>query len=154
MFSLHVIVQDVLVSPLRPAKRFADLTPGEVSDLFLCVHKIAPVLQGMHGSSSLTIALQDGKDAGQTVEHVHVHILPRQQGDFARNDDIYTKVCVYSKLNIKDQPVFITSAFSLCMCMCMCMCAMECCVYTGGTAVFTTCMHTDSEMKCHRREGK
>lgn len=83
------------MSPLRPAKRFADLTPEEVSDLFLCVHRIAPVLQAVHSSSSLTIAVQDGKEAGQTVEHVHVHILPRQRGDFSKNDDIYTKVCVY-----------------------------------------------------------
>lgn len=96
MFSLpYIVVKDVLVSPLRPTKRFADLTPNEVSDLFLCVHKIAPVLQDMHNSSSLTIAVQDGKDAGQSVEHVHVHILPRRQGDFAKNDDIYVKVSVY-----------------------------------------------------------
>lgn len=29
----------------------------------------------------------DGAEAGQTVKHVHIHILPRKQGDFARNDD-------------------------------------------------------------------
>ena len=37
--------------------------------------------------------LQDGRDAGQTVEHVHVHIIPRRPGDFQRNDDIYEEVC-------------------------------------------------------------
>ena len=104
-----VMVSDVLVSPMRPAKRFADLTPDEVSDLFLCVHKIAPVLQDVHSSSSLTIALQDGKDAGQTVEHVHVHILPRRQGDFARNDDIYTKVSVLFKTQSKKPTCFHNS---------------------------------------------
>lgn len=83
---------DILVSPLRPVKRFAELTSDEVSDLFLCVHRIAPVLQQAHSSSSLTIAVQDGKEAGQTVEHVHVHMLPRKVGDFPKNDDIYEKV--------------------------------------------------------------
>lgn len=83
---------DVLVSPLRPVKRFADLSPDEVTDLFLCVHRITPVLQDVHSSSSLTIAIQDGKDAGQTVDHIHVHMLPRKPGDFDRNDDIYEKV--------------------------------------------------------------
>lgn len=39
--------------------------------------------------SSYTINIQDGKAAGQTVEHVHVHLLPRYQGDLERNDDIY-----------------------------------------------------------------
>jgi bis(5'-adenosyl)-triphosphatase len=35
------------------------------------------------------MVVQDGKEAGQTVHHVHVHIMPRRPGDFARNDDIY-----------------------------------------------------------------
>lgn len=83
---------DILVSPLRPVPRFSELTPEEVCDLFLCVHRVAPVLQRQHSATSLTIALQDGKEAGQTVQHVHVHMLPRRQGDFPRNDDVYEKV--------------------------------------------------------------
>ena len=86
------IMSDVLVSPVRPVKRFADLTHNEVSDLFICVHRIGPVLQEVYSSTALTIVVQDGKDAGQTVEHVHVHILPRKHGDFKNNDDIYEKV--------------------------------------------------------------
>lgn len=38
------------------------------------------------------MAVQDGRDAGQTVEHVHVHLIPRKLGDFERNDDIYDKL--------------------------------------------------------------
>ena len=34
--------------------------------------------------------MQDGKEAGQSVPHVHVHILPRKAGDFENNDDVYT----------------------------------------------------------------
>lgn len=33
--------------------------------------------------------MQDGKEAGQSVPHVHIHILPRRAGDFSNNDDIY-----------------------------------------------------------------
>ena len=36
--------------------------------------------------------MQDGKAAGQSVSHVHWHILPRKPGDFERNDDIYAKL--------------------------------------------------------------
>ncbi|XP_021099770.1 bis(5'-adenosyl)-triphosphatase isoform X4 [Heterocephalus glaber] len=32
---------------------------------------------------------KDGPEAGQTVKHVHVHVLPRKAGDFRRNDSIY-----------------------------------------------------------------
>ncbi len=32
------------------------------------------------GCTSLTLAIQDGPQAGQTVPHVHVHVLPRSVG--------------------------------------------------------------------------
>jgi len=47
--------------------------------------------------SSLTIAVQDGPDAGQTVKHVHVHVLPRKPGDFADNDDVYKQLEKHDK---------------------------------------------------------
>ncbi|OMO80861.1 Histidine triad (HIT) protein [Corchorus capsularis] len=39
----------------------------------------------------------DGPQAGQTVPHVHVHILPRKDGDFEKNDDIYDAIDVKEK---------------------------------------------------------
>ena len=68
------------------------MSSDEVTDLFQCVHRISPLLERAHKGTALTIALQDGKDAGQSVEHVHVHVLPRKSGDFTHNDDIYEKV--------------------------------------------------------------
>ena len=37
-------------------------------------------------------AIQNGPDAGQTVPHVHVHIMPRKKGDFENNDEIYNEI--------------------------------------------------------------
>ena len=37
----------------------------------------------------MTIAIQDGKHAGQTVDHLHVHLIPRFENDFEDNDDVY-----------------------------------------------------------------
>ncbi|KYO25041.1 bis(5'-adenosyl)-triphosphatase [Alligator mississippiensis] len=42
--------------------------------------------------TSLTISIQDGPEAGQTVKHVHVHVLPRRAGDFSRNDSVYDEL--------------------------------------------------------------
>lgn len=38
------------------------------------------------GGSALTVSVQDGAAAGQSVPHVHVHILPRREGDITPND--------------------------------------------------------------------
>jgi bis(5'-adenosyl)-triphosphatase len=61
------MVTDVLLTPIRPAERFADLNPSELSDLFQAVHKVSSVIERHFGGTSLTIAVQDGPDSGQTV---------------------------------------------------------------------------------------
>ena len=35
--------------------------------------------------------------AGQSVPHVHVHVLPRRPGDFKSNDDVYDAIDDASK---------------------------------------------------------
>jgi bis(5'-adenosyl)-triphosphatase len=43
------------------------------------------------------MCLQDGQHAGQSVPHVHVHVLPRKPGDFKNNDDVYDAIDDASK---------------------------------------------------------
>ncbi|CAL8357193.1 unnamed protein product [Gadus morhua 'NCC'] len=73
----------------RPVERFRDLLPEEVADLFSTTQRVASLVERHFNASSLTISIQDGPEAGQTVKHVHVHILPRKVGDFERNDSVY-----------------------------------------------------------------
>jgi len=87
-----VLPGHVLVSPVRPVARFTDLTQAEVADLFRCTQIIAEAIKSHFDGTSSTIAIQDGPEAGQTVTHVHVHVLPRKKGDFQKNDDIYDKL--------------------------------------------------------------
>ncbi|KAK3139203.1 hypothetical protein QOZ80_5AG0379430 [Eleusine coracana subsp. coracana] len=49
-------------------------------------------LEQYHKASSLTFAVQDGPQAGQTVPHVHIHVIPRRTGDFEKNDEIYDAI--------------------------------------------------------------
>ncbi|PIA59723.1 hypothetical protein AQUCO_00400549v1 [Aquilegia coerulea] len=69
--------------------RFVDLSTDEVSDLWLTAQKVGQALEKYHKAASLTLAIQDGPQAGQTVPHVHIHILPRKVADFEQNDEIY-----------------------------------------------------------------
>ncbi|KAK3536401.1 hypothetical protein QTP86_008887 [Hemibagrus guttatus] len=97
---LMPVIRDVLVCPVRPVERFRDLRPDELADLFSTTQKVANVVEKHFSASSLTIAIQDGPEAGQTVKHVHIHVLPRKPGDFERNDSIYNEIffvlCLYS----------------------------------------------------------
>ncbi|KAF2201065.1 HIT-like protein [Delitschia confertaspora ATCC 74209] len=79
----------VLLCPLRPVARFNDLTPTEVSDLFLTLQKVSRMVERVFKASALNIAIQDGKDAGQSVAHVHAHVIPRQRDDLEEVDGVY-----------------------------------------------------------------
>jgi bis(5'-adenosyl)-triphosphatase len=82
----------VLVITRRAAGRFRDLTAAEVSDLWLTVQAVSERLEAFLGADSVTVALQDGPAAGQTVPHIHVHILPRHVDDIEDNDAVYDMV--------------------------------------------------------------
>ncbi|WVQ79160.1 hypothetical protein IAT38_001256 [Cryptococcus sp. DSM 104549] len=80
----------VLIVPKRVVPRLADLEPPEVTDLFLAVQHVGRVLEGVYKAQALTVSLQDGAVAGQSVPHVHIHIMPRHPTDYGgENDKIY-----------------------------------------------------------------
>ena len=61
--------------------RFSDLSHSEVVDLFLTVQRVSRMIERVYNASSLNIAVQDGVDAGQSVPHLHTHIIPRRKAD-------------------------------------------------------------------------
>ncbi|KAL2872674.1 HIT family protein [Aspergillus lucknowensis] len=79
----------VLVSPRRIVQRVADLTPPETADLFLTVRRVGRMVERVYGATSLNIAIQDGTEAGQSVPHVHAHIIPRRRRDLSTVDAVY-----------------------------------------------------------------
>ncbi|WCJ34902.1 Bis(5'-adenosyl)-triphosphatase [Euphorbia peplus] len=91
-FALVNLRPVVPVCPRRQVKRFVDLSADEVTDLWSAAQKIGSRLESYHQATSLTFTIQDGPEAGQTVPHVHIHILPRKGGDFQNNDEIYDAI--------------------------------------------------------------
>ena len=64
----------------------------ENDDLWRSVRTVQSALKDQYNCDAFNVAVQDGMGAGQSVPHVHVHILPRFCGDFKRNDDIYDRL--------------------------------------------------------------
>ncbi|KAL6781832.1 hypothetical protein ACKKBF_B09605 [Auxenochlorella protothecoides x Auxenochlorella symbiontica] len=93
----------VLISPRRVVNRFTELTSDEVADIWHLAQKVSSRLEAHLGASSLTLTIQDGPQAGQTVPHVHIHILPRRAGDFEKNDEIYDVIDAASKEFVREK---------------------------------------------------
>ena len=94
-----IIAGHILVCPLKPHRRLTDLSAEETTDLFTTVQLTQRMLAKAYFKSedvlagSFTLAVQDGAEAGQTVPHVHVHVIPRTKGDVGEQpDEIYVKM--------------------------------------------------------------
>lgn len=81
-----------LVVPRRHARSLMDLTAGEISGLFLFSRQVTTLLMKAFGGSGFDWSLQDGKPAGQTVDHLHLHIIIRKDNDLASPGEWYPKV--------------------------------------------------------------
>ncbi|XP_070495988.1 nitrilase and fragile histidine triad fusion protein NitFhit [Chironomus tepperi] len=92
-----VVPGHVLVATKRQIPRVEDMTEAETKELFDAACKISKVLDVYHDAKSTTITVQDGEFAGQTVKHVHCHVMPRKPGDFENNDEIYVKLNEHDK---------------------------------------------------------
>lgn len=70
-----------LVIPKRHYEKVQDMTDMDNTDLFNTVHKVISKVDKLTGATLL--AIHNGKDSGQEIPHVHVHLIPRQPSDHA-----------------------------------------------------------------------
>jgi len=70
-----------LIIPLKHTGSFFDLTEAERSDLLLLLDKAKLDLENEFKPDGYNIGINDGPAAGQTVPHLHIHLIPRYAGD-------------------------------------------------------------------------
>lgn len=86
-----IVPGHVLVIPEERVATMAELSMEAYIDMWTTVRAVQDVLRRHYAdATAFNVAVQDGRAAGQSVPHVHVHILPRTGGDYQRNDDVYT----------------------------------------------------------------
>jgi diadenosine tetraphosphate (Ap4A) HIT family hydrolase len=68
-----------LIIPKRHVSRFEELTIPEATEMILTVNKIQKAFEEVYHTSDYFMAMQNGKKAGQTVFHVHLHMIPRKE---------------------------------------------------------------------------
>jgi diadenosine tetraphosphate (Ap4A) HIT family hydrolase len=70
-----------LVITKRHISNFFETTPAEIEALFSLVKEVKPILEHMFAPAGFNIGVNINEVAGQTIPHVHVHVIPRYIGD-------------------------------------------------------------------------
>jgi ATP adenylyltransferase len=72
----------LLVAPYKQTPDFNDLTEQEMTDLLLLTRRCQNALTKVMKPDGFNIGVNLGKVAGAGIlEHLHIHIVPRWQGD-------------------------------------------------------------------------
>jgi len=70
-----------LVIPKRHIPSIFEATPEEQADIFATLEEAKKQLDETLHPDGYNIGINDGIFAGQTVMHLHVHLIPRYSGD-------------------------------------------------------------------------
>lgn len=73
-----------LVVPRVHAATLVDLPAAEVGPLFDAVRSLTGAVQRAYAADGVNVLQANGAAAGQTVHHLHVHVVPRRSGDGLR----------------------------------------------------------------------
>ena len=71
-----------LIIPKRHVASYFDLDEREVLDMHMMLVKMKARIEEWDATvSGFNVGVNAGKDAGQSIFHVHMHLMPRRQGD-------------------------------------------------------------------------
>jgi diadenosine tetraphosphate (Ap4A) HIT family hydrolase len=70
-----------LVIPRRHVATFFETTAEERQEILQLLDEAKTLLDAKYRPDGYNIGINDGASAGQTVMHLHVHIIPRYVGD-------------------------------------------------------------------------
>ena len=70
-----------LVIPKRHYEKLQDLPINVNTEVFSTVHSLISKVDSLTGAT--LVAVHNGKQSGQEIPHVHVHLIPRSKDDSA-----------------------------------------------------------------------
>jgi diadenosine tetraphosphate (Ap4A) HIT family hydrolase len=71
----------ILVIPKRHIAGYFEATPEEKGELWALVDECRKILQVKFKPDGYNIGINEGASAGQTIFHLHIHLIPRRKGD-------------------------------------------------------------------------
>ena len=70
-----------LIVPRRHETDFFSLSRGEQAALWSLVPNVRETIERTYRPTGYNVGINSGVSAGQTSEHIHIHVIPRYPGD-------------------------------------------------------------------------
>jgi len=71
----------VLIIPIRHTQHLTLLTRAEFSDLHFVIQEMVKHIESKFRADGYNLGVNGGEAAGQTISHLHIHLIPRHFGD-------------------------------------------------------------------------
>ena len=72
-----------LVVPRSHFAKLHEISPEQTNAIFQLVRQVSDAIERSLGAAGSLVAIHNGRAAGQEIPHLHVHIVPRGEGDGA-----------------------------------------------------------------------
>lgn len=70
-----------LLIPRRHLETPGEILPARGDEFFRAINELRQLLREKFNPAGFNIGLNEGEAAGQSIEHLHWHIIPRYEGD-------------------------------------------------------------------------
>lgn len=70
-----------IILPKNHAANIYEISEEDAGKIFVVAKKVAAVMKDVLHCDGMNILQNNGEVAGQTVFHLHVHLIPRYEGD-------------------------------------------------------------------------
>ncbi len=86
--------------PKKHRETILDLSEAETGTLFTAVAKVAKLLKETLRPDGFTIGINHGQASGQSIDHLHIHVIPRWLND--KGGSVHSVVSNASKKIVKE----------------------------------------------------
>lgn len=76
-----------LIIPKWHVQSMTELSEAELGEMMVFARDMVKILSRQLKTKSFNFIIQEGAEAGQTVNHLHLHLIPRRIGDLPRPGD-------------------------------------------------------------------
>ena len=79
--NIPITLGHLLICPKRHIAKIDELSVEELKAIKDLIVRLKNTLTKIFDSEGFNIALNEGQSAGQSIDHLHIHIVPRKTGD-------------------------------------------------------------------------